>query len=261
MIERWGKRRFVSGLAVTVFLAIVCVAPPLFAIAESFRAPASEAWSGGSYAYVLTTYGDALKVSAKLALMVVTLSIAIGAPAAYAFARLPFPGARLLESCAMAPLALPGVAVAIGVMIGFSAWRSHLLLLAAAQMLYTVPYVVRILTNALRLGHLDDLHAAARTLGAGASKRFLRITLPALKHPLLLASLVVFAISWGEFNVAFLLATPTQTPFPAALYATYTSNSGAVSGAATAIFLAGALPFLVALQLVEGRTFERGQGV
>jgi len=261
MIERWGRRRFVWGLLLTISIAIISVAPPLFAIAESFRGATSKGWSGGSYAYVFETYGQALKISAKLAAIVVILSILIATPAAYAFVRLPFRGARLLEAMSMAPLALPGVAVAIGVMIGFSSWRSHLLLLAAAQMLYTVPYVIRIVTNALRLAELDDLHAAARTLGATATKRFVRITLPALKHPMLLAAFVVFAISWGEFNVASLLATPVQTPFPAALYATYTSNSGAVSGAATAIFLAGALPFLLALQLVEGRTFERGQGV
>lgn len=261
MIERWGRRRLISGSLLTIAIALLCVAPPLAAIAQSFHDPASESWSGGAYAYVFATYGEALKTSVTLAAIVVLLSIAIAAPAAYAFARVPFNGARVIEAVAMTPLALPGVAVAIGVMIGFSLWRSHLLLLAAAQMLYTVPYVIRIVANALRAAQLDELHAAAQTLGAGSVKRFLRITFPALRHPLLLAALVVFAISWGEFNVAFLLATPTQTPFPAALYATYTSNSGAVSGAATAIFVAGALPFLLTLQLLEGRTFERGQGV
>ncbi len=261
MIERWGRRGFISGIVFTIAIAVACVAPPIFAIAQSFQDPASEGWSAGAYAYVIETYGSTLIVSVKLALLVVGLSIALAAPAAYAFARLPFPGVRVLEALVLAPLALPGVAVAIGVMIGFSMWRSHLLLLAAAQMLYTIPYVIRILTNSLRLGNLDDLHAAARTLGASTAKRFFRLTLPAMRNPLLIAALVTFAISWGEFNVAFLLATPLQTPFPAALYGTYTSNSGAVSGAATAIFVAGALPFLAALQLFEGRTFERGQGM
>jgi putative spermidine/putrescine transport system permease protein len=261
MIERWGRRRFLSGITMTILIAVLCVLPPALAVSESLRDPASERWSGGAYTYVFETYGSSLLVSVQLAILVVSLSLLIGVPAAYAFARHPFPGARALEALAMAPLALPGVAVAIGVMVGFSLWRQHLLLLAAAQMLYTVPYVVRILTNALRTEELEELHAAARTLGATAPRRFLRVTLPLLKHPLVLASLIVFAISWGEFNVAFLLAAPTQSAFPAALYATYTSNSGPVSGAATAIFLAGALPFLIALQFVEGRTVERGVGV
>jgi putative spermidine/putrescine transport system permease protein len=75
-----------------------------------------------------------------------------------------------------------------------------------------------------------------------------------------LASLLVFAISWGEFNVSFLLATPLQMPFAAALYGTYTSNSGAVAGAATALFLLGAVPLVVGLQLIDRRRFEFGQG-
>ena len=55
---------------------------------------------------------------------------------------------------------------------------------------------------------------------------------------------MAFTISWGEFNVSFLLATPTTQTFPAALYLTYTTNSFPVAAAATTIFLAAAVPAL-----------------
>lgn len=260
MIERWGRSRMFAGLALTTVVCLVAVVPPVAAIAQSFHPPASEGWSSGAYSYVLSTYSDALKVSIKLAVSVSLASLLVGAPAAYAFARYPFPGSAAVERLATIPLALPGVSVAIAIIIGYGAFRGSWLLLAAGQMLYTVPYVIRIVMNTLRNVPLRELDAAARTLGARRLTRITRVILPTLLHPLVLSALVVFAISWGEFNVSFLLATPTQMPFAAALYGTYTSNSGAIGGAATAIFLAGALPLLIALQFIDRRSVDVGQG-
>lgn len=246
-------------LSLTIVIALLCVIPPLVAIAASFDEAGSEGWSSGAYAYVLQTYGQTLFVSLRLALVVVTASLLLGAPAAYALVRHPFRGAGVVEWLATMPLSLPGVTIALAVIVAHAQFRGSLLLLAGAQMLYTVPYVVRIVSGAMRLMPLGEYEMAARTLGATAPARFRRVTLPLLMQPLGMAALVVFAISWGEFNVAFLLATPEQMPFPAALYATYTGSSSAVSGAATAIFIAGALPFLFALQWFERSGGEYAQ--
>lgn len=236
-----------------VALALIAIAPPLIAIAQSFAAPQSEEWSGNAYGYVLATYGGALLFSVRLAVSVVAATLLVAVPAAYAFARHPFPGSAFLEQLAMLPLTLPGITVAVALIATYGAFRGSAVVLACGQMLYTIPYVITVVTTSLRTLSLDELDAAARTLGAGSWPRFRRITLPLLGHPLMLASLIAFAISWGEFNVSFLLATPLQMPFSAALYGTYTSNSIAVAGAATAIFIAGALPFLAGLQFVGDR--------
>lgn len=260
MIERWGRRRFMIGFALTILVALIAVLPPAIAVGTSFSSPTSETWAGGSYEYVFETYGGSLWLSLRLAMSVTVLSIIIGGPAAYAFARFPFPGSRVIERVAVTPLALPGVTVAIALIIGYTALRGNWFLLAGAQMLYTIPYVLRVLGNSLRNLPLDELEAVGKTLGAGRARRFRSIVLPLLLQPVLLAALIVFAISWGEFNVSFLLATPLQSPFSAALYATYTSNSEPVAGAATAIFIAGAIPFIVALQLLDRRAVTEGQG-
>lgn len=261
MIERMSGPRMWVGYAATVLLAGLAVLPPLVSIAASFTPASSEQWTAGAYAYVIDTYGASLLLSLRIALLVVAASLAIAAPAAWAFVRLPFPGSHWLERLAVLPLTLPGVAVAIALIAGYSSIRGNLLLLIAAQMLYTVPYVVAVIAAALRTLPLQDLDAAARSLGASTTQRYRRIFGPLLLHPIGLAALIAFAISWGEFNVTFLLATPLQMPFSASLYGTYTSNSAAVSGAATAIFLAGALPFLIAFQLIDRRPLEHGQGV
>jgi ABC-type spermidine/putrescine transport system permease subunit II len=69
--------------------------------------------------------------------------------------------------------------------------------------------------------------------------------------------ILALAVSFGEFNVTFLLATPSYGTFPTALYLTYTTNSFPVAAAATTIFLAGLAPLLVGA-LVLGRAPEQG---
>lgn len=234
----------IAGIAATLLLALIAIAPPLVAIASSFG-------EAHAYATVLDTYGDALLFSMKLAAGVTLATLAIAVPAAYVFARLPFRGSRLLEQLAMLPLTLPGVTVAIALIVATAALRGHAFVLAAGQMLYTTAYVVAIVAAAVRAMSLDDVDAAARTLGARPWERFRRVTLPLIARPIVLAALIAFAISWGEFNVSFILATPLQMPFSAALYGTFTSSSPAVSGAATALFVAGALPFMAAIQMMD----------
>lgn len=228
-----------------IALAVIAIAPPLIVVARSLHA--------GAYAKVLSDYGGALLFSLKLATSVVVASLLIAVPAAYGFVRHPFRQSRFLEQFAMLPLTLPGVTVAVALIVTFGAFRGGPLVLACGQMLYTIPYVVGVMTASMRTRSLDEIGDAARTLGATSRQRFRRITLPLLRHPLMLAATIAFAISWGEFNVTYLLATPLQMPFSAALFTAYTSESLPVAGAATAIFIAGALPFLAGVEFVGER--------
>jgi putative spermidine/putrescine transport system permease protein len=223
-----------------VVLTLIAIAPPLLVVAQSL--------SPGAYARVVDRYGSSLLFSIELSLSVVAATLLIAVPAAFAFARHPFRGSRALEHAAMLPLTLPGITVAVALIMAFGALRGGPLVLACGQMLYTIPYVIAVVTMALRTASFDELDAAARTLGAAPWQRFRRITLPLLRHPLAVAASIAFAVSWGEFNVTFLLATPLQMPFSAALYTAYTSETIPVAGAATAIFIAGALPFLTGMQ-------------
>jgi len=86
------------------------------------------------------------------------------------------------------------------------------------------------------------------------------VVLPNLRHAILVGSLLVFAISLGEFNASFLLNTPTNQTYPAALYDTYNLDSFQVSSAATTIFMVMLLPALILLQYIGGREVgEAGQ--
>jgi putative spermidine/putrescine transport system permease protein len=253
------------GIAVVALFALALTAPILIASAGAFsRAEWYGQRSEGArvegapalFSYVLETWGGALLRSAAVVAAVVPLAVLIGAPAAWAFRRRPFPGSRLLESAALVPLGVPGVALAFA-LIQSAGGFPRFWLLVAGHLAYTVPLVVKTVGNAVET--LDPrLEPAARSLGAGRWETVSRVTLPLLLPSVILASLLVFAVSWGEFNVSFLLATPLLQTFPAGLYLTYTSNSFPVAAAATLVFLAPVVPALIAIQALGGEEFHRG---
>lgn len=210
--------------------------------------PGDEAWlSLKWFAYVLDLYRGPLLYSLGLAAVAVTGGLALALPAAYGLVRHPFPGSRLIEELALLPLAVPGIAVAVALIQTWAIVRGAWWFVALGHLLYTVPLLLRTLLHALR-NEGFELELAAATLGAGPWQRFRRVTWPRLRRAVSLGALIVAAVSWGEFNASFLLATPLHQPFPAALYATYTSNSFAVSSAATTLFLAVILPLLLAIE-------------
>lgn len=253
----WGHR---LGLAYCTLLAAAVLLPVAVVVLGALVPAArlgvsSEQWIAGQegwlsfkyFAYVLELYRQPLLFSLGLAVFAVAAGLLLAVPAAYGLVRYPFPGSRWLEELALLPLAVPGIAVAIALIQTYAMVRGEWWFVGLGHLLYTVPLLLRTLLHALR-GEGFELERAAATLGAGPWQRFRRVTWPRLARAASLGCLIVAAVSWGEFNASFLLATPLHQPFPAALYATYTSNSFAVSSAATTIFLAAILPLLIAVE-------------
>lgn len=152
------------------------------------------------------------------------LTLLLGLPSAWLFARYDFAARPLLRVLTAIPFMLPTVVVAAG----FNAWLGgrgwlNLLLMNAfglekppirfigtlsaillAHVFYNTTIVVRLIGNALT--HLDPrLEQAARTLGAGPRRVFTAVTLPLLRPSLLAAALLVFLFDFTSFGVILLL--------------------------------------------------------
>jgi putative spermidine/putrescine transport system permease protein len=250
------RRRLVrrAGIAATAVLALALLTPIAVTAAGAFSGSAAD--TPALFRYVAAIWGGALLRSGQMVAAVVPLALLIGAPAAWAFRRRPFPGSRLLESAALVPLAVPGVALAVSLMQCLEG-APRFWLLVAGHLAYTLPLVVKTVGNAVETFD-PRIETAARSLGAGPVETAARVTLPLLLPALILSALLVFAISWGEFNVSFLLMTPLLRTFPAALHLTYTTYPFAVSAAATLVFLAPVVPALIAIQALGGEEFHRG---
>lgn len=210
---------------------------PLVANAEALR-------------YLWRNYGEWLLFSGRVALITIGIALVTAVPAGYVLVQRPFFGSRLLEELVLLPLSLPGIAVSIALLAAYPSERG-LTLVVAGHLLYTLPFMLRVVTASLRTRDVAELEAAARTLGASFGQRMLWIVLPQLRQALVVGALLVFAVSWGEFNVSYLLNSGHPQTFPAALYNTYANESLQRSCAATALFLLGLVPALLAIQWFE----------
>ena len=146
------------------------------------------------------------------------LTLFLGLPSAYLFARYDFRGKPLLRALTAIPFMLPTVVVAAG----FSALLGprglvHTLLpflsfnfvgtltaILIAHVFYNTTIIIRVVGNAL--SSLDPkLEQAARSLGADTFHVWRDVTIPLLLPSLLSASLLVFLFDFTSFGVILLL--------------------------------------------------------
>ena len=146
------------------------------------------------------------------------LTLLLGLPAAYLFARYDFHGKSILRALTAVPFMLPTVVVAAGfsALLGPRGLLSILFPLSSfnfigtltailiAHVFYNTTIILRVVGNAL--SSLDPkLEAAARSLGADSSRVWWNVTFPLLRPALLASSLLVFLFDFTSFGVILLL--------------------------------------------------------
>ncbi|MDP9457385.1 MAG: ABC transporter permease subunit [Actinomycetota bacterium] len=97
-----------------------------------------------------------------------------------------------------------------------------------------VPFIALVVLAGLR-GVAAELEDVARTLGANAWQRFWYVVFPVIAPGIVAASLIVFAFTFGAFEVPFLLGRSYPTILPVMAYDEYRSVNLSDRPAAMAI--------------------------
>ncbi|MDP1878542.1 MAG: ABC transporter permease [Actinomycetota bacterium] len=145
------------------------------------------------------------------------LATVIGTMLAIGLAR--FTRSAFLEAYSLAPAIVPDLALAIGLLVMFSAVGMTLGLhsVLLAHVVFGMAFVAAIVTA--RIGHVDpSLEEASRDLGATATTTFIRITVPALAPAIIAGALLVFTLSLDEFVIAFFTNGPSTPTLPIVIY-------------------------------------------
>ena len=195
------------GIALT-FLALPLVAlfaeVPLRDVPELLRDPAVR---------------QTLEVTASTNAVANLLILAFGTPTAYFLATRRFPGRALVITLVELPLVLPPAVAGIGLLAAFGAGglfgdelaRSGIVLpftewaVVLAVTFVASPFYVRQAISAFE-GVDSVLTDAARTLGASASRTFLRVALPLAAGGLAAGWVLAFARGIGEFGATIVFA-------------------------------------------------------
>jgi len=211
---------------------------------------------------VWENYGGTVGASLLLALLCVLGNLLIGVPCAYALARSRSPWARHFEELLTLPVAIPGLASALALLLAYgsvAAFRQSFAFILVGHVVFTLPFMVRMVGSALRRQELVALEEAARSLGASFTQRFLGVLVPAVLPAIVAACLMVFTLSMGEFNLTWMLHTPLTRTLPVGLADSYASMRIEVGSAYTLIFLIVILPVMWLLQAL-GHFIEKHYG-
>lgn len=234
------------GWTLVVLMTVIIIGPMvvvgMWAFAEVWRFPAlvPQEW-GLRFWYQTLGRADvwaALSMSLRLATVVTVLSAIICLPAAYAFARLEFPGRSALFLSFLAANAFPRFGLLITIATIFltlglvgTFWGVVLI-----QLVGTVMFMIWIPAAAFQ--SVDRrLEEAARDAGAGPIRVFWSITLPQAFPAIVAALMLTFVGAFYETEGAWLIGAPHIRTMPI-LMITFLNNQLVVQlGAVLAVFL------------------------
>ncbi len=201
--------------------------------------------------YVLgnTDVVKAIRMSFLSAPIATLLSAVICVPAAYAFARLEFPGRRVLLLSFLSANAFPKIGLYVSIATLF--YRLDLMDTFAGvvfiQLVNTLLFMIWIPTGTFR-GINRNLEDAARDVGAGPLRTFFSITLPIALPGLIVASLFAFLAAFDEAQGTLIVGTPNHITMPVMMYTLVLSYPQPV-GAVFSVLLS--LPSLMFLLLAQ----------
>ncbi len=272
-----GRNRLLAALGLvpgvslatllTLFILVPIAAVFLWAFAEAWRYPSllPTRW-GLRYWEVMLARADvwtALSTSIALSLTVTLLSAIICLPAAYAFARMEFPGRSALLLSFLATQAFPkfGLYIAIATIFFSFGLVGTFAGVVLIQLVNTLLLMIWIPVGAFQ-GVDRRLEEAVRDVGASPLRTFFSITLPQAGPAIAAALLLTFVGTFYETEGAFLIGAPHVRTMPVLMISLINNQLVVQYGAVLSVMLwvPSFLALLFARKILSARTIAGGLG-
>jgi multiple sugar transport system permease protein len=246
---------------------IVCALVPVLWIASlSFKDPSTigdksffpSKWSTANYSGIFDTseFTDALRNSIGIALITTVIAVTLACMAAYAIARLNFPGKFVILSGALAIAMFPPISI-VGPL--FNIWREVGLYdtwpgLIIPYMTFSLPLAIYTLSAFFREIPWE-LEQAAQVDGATPFQAFRKVIVPLAAPGVFTTAILVFIFAWNDFLFAIsLTSTNAARTVPAALAAfpgesQFTQPIGSVAAAAVIV----TIPIIIMVLIFQRR--------
>lgn len=220
-----------------LFLLLVFLYPLAAIISRSLSGEGASPLAAFSELFGDSYYAGRLLFTFWQATLSTALTLLVGLPSAYVFAKYDFPGKALLRSLTTIPFVMPPIVMALGfiALVGprgivnaalmglFSLddpplrMMNTLAIILLAHVIYEFAIVVRLVSAVW--ANLDPrLEASARVLGATPWTAFRRVTLPLLLPAIAAAAALVFLFTFTSFGVVLILGGSEYATLEVTIY-------------------------------------------
>ncbi|HUA44912.1 MAG TPA: carbohydrate ABC transporter permease [Solirubrobacteraceae bacterium] len=259
--------RQLSGWSLIFFVVIVCsLVPVLWIVSLSLKTPASATdgsfiphhWTLSNYSQIFSTgiFTDALRNSIGIGLIATSLAVILACAAAYAVARLDFPGKSAFLAISLAVAMFPQISL-VGPL--YNLWRQIGLYdtwpgLIIPYMTFALPLSIWVLSSFFREIPWE-LEQAAQVDGATPFQAFTKVIAPLAIPGIVTTFIIVFIICWNDFIFAISLTSTTNAEtVPAAIaqfpgVSQFTVPIGDIAAAAVVV----TVPVMVLVLLFQRR--------
>jgi trehalose/maltose transport system permease protein len=256
----------VSWSAANVVVVLIAAIPVLWLVSLSFKDPSTitdgsfypHKWTWDNYRGIFDQplFTHALVNSIAIALISTFLGVALGAMAAYAIARLNFPGKRLLVASALLIAMFPPISLVNPM---FNLWRTLGIFdtwvgLIIPYMTFSLPLSIYTLSAFFREIPWE-LERAAALDGATPIQAFRRVIIPLAAPGVFTTAILVFLYCWNDFVFAIsLTSTNNARTVPAALaFFTGASQFEQPTGSIAAAAVVITIPVVIVVLLFQRR--------
>ena len=254
-----GFRRL-SLLLLLVWLILPLVPLAIWSVSRSWFFPQllPRAWSLDAWHYAFSDVAgvlDSLGVTFGVAISATILAALIGVPAGRALGLHQFRGKRAVELLVLAPIIVPGIAVALGLhgvflRLGLTNNFSGVVLV---HLVPTLPYMI-LVTAGIFANFDTAFEDQARSLGASPTQIWWHVTLPAVMPGIVVGCLFAFLISWSQYILTLMIGGGRVVTLPLLLFNFATAGRNDVTGALSLLYIVpGIAILLVTSRYLTGR--------
>ncbi|MCE7081816.1 carbohydrate ABC transporter permease [Streptomyces sp. ST2-7A] len=259
-------RRRLSWAAINTIVVVYALVPVLWIVSLSFKTSDTindgnfipRSWTLDNYAEIFSTgiFTRALINSIGIALISTFIAVSLAVMAAYAIARLDFPGKRALIGVSLLIAMFPQISLVTPLFniereLGlFDTWPGLIL----PYITFALPLAIYTLSAFFREIPWE-LEKAAKMDGATPIQAFRRVIVPLAAPGVVTSAILVFIFCWNDFLFAIsLTASETARTVPAALSfftgaSQFEDPTGTISAAAVVI----TIPIIIFVLLFQRR--------
>jgi multiple sugar transport system permease protein len=254
----WGVTNVVviiAALIPVVWIASLSLKDPS-TITDGNFFPSKFTWDNYKGIFDTELFTDALRNSIGIALISTVIAVVLASMAAYAIARLNFPGKALILSAALAIAMFPPISI-VGPL--FDIWREIGLYdtwpgLIIPYMTFTLPLAIYTLSAFFREIPWE-LEQAAQVDGATPFQAFRKVIVPLAAPGVFTTAILVFIFAWNDFVFAVsLTSTNAARTVPPALASfpgesQFTAPIGSIAAGAVVV----TIPIIIMVLIFQRR--------